>query len=64
MAADKGSTVELNGGKYPLFLIPQVVKGEVDKHKDKLRSLHIRRTGGHSFCVMTTVVSDGEERDE
>ena len=60
----KGITVEVNGGKYPLFLIPQAVKGEIDKHKDKIRSLHIKRTGGHSFRVVTTVISDGEERDE
>ncbi|UUX93127.1 hypothetical protein [Methanoplanus endosymbiosus] len=62
--AEKGSNIELNRGKYPLFLIPQVVKDEIDKHKDKIRSLHIKRTGGHSFRVMTTVVSDGEEKDE
>jgi len=64
MKGSKMSTVEFKGDKYPLFLIPQVVKDEIGKHKDNIRSLYIRRTGGHSFDITTTVISDGEEKDE
>ncbi|WOF16639.1 hypothetical protein F1737_08025 [Methanoplanus sp. FWC-SCC4] len=42
-------------GKYPLYLIPVAVSGEVKAKRDRINEINIKRTGLHSYAI--TVIS-------
>ncbi|EHQ34427.1 hypothetical protein [Methanoplanus limicola] len=52
-AADTGK--ELDGGMYPLFLLPKRVSDIIKEHGNNFRTMNIRRTGRHNYKISFTI---------
>lgn len=47
----------------PLYLIPQIISGEIRRHGGTISEMNIRRTGGHIYAITIRTRTEGGESD-